>query len=219
MTSPVTNVVTMHIKIRPNRALLYRSTWVPKGSDNNTHGYSRQSYVGSLPLNAGALSPHLQSKLTPDEVAFVESKICAPARQRAEEELRSAEQRERDPGWRIEEALRLLAEAADRSAAHPVASATLQSLREAASRLQTKEASPVAAATIQADPLDDALSAIRAAAQAVASGRYGKAPAEGVRTTFPYRRWAQLLEAFQGDGEGSLLRVLQEQGYVKRRGR
>ena len=85
----------MHIKIRRNRALLYRSTWVPKGSDNNTHGYARQSYVGSLPLSAAAISPTLQSKLTPDEVAFVESKVCAPARQRAAEEQRAAPRRPR----------------------------------------------------------------------------------------------------------------------------
>jgi len=68
------------------------------------------------------------------------------------------------------------------------------------------------------DPLAEALSAVRAAAQAVVSGRYGNAPAKDVRGTRPYKLWAQLLDAVQGEGGGSLLRALQDKGYVKRRG-
>ncbi|WP_197032980.1 hypothetical protein [Thiomonas sp. FB-Cd] len=115
----------MHLKFRRNQALLYRSTWVPKGAQGNTHGYSRQSYLGSIPLTAAAIPDALQSKLTADELAFVESKICGPARQRAAEEQRAAELCERDPGWRIEEAQRLLGEAADRSAGQPICAAIL----------------------------------------------------------------------------------------------
>ena len=208
----------MHIKTRRNRALLYRSTWVPKNSAGNTHGYSRQSYVGGIPLTAAAISPNLQSKLTPAEVAFVESKICTPARQRATEEQHAAEERELDPRWRIEDALGLLGEAAERSAAQPVPAAILDRVQQAVSRLQVKGPRVTAVTTKLTDPLTDALTAIRAAAQAVSAGGYGKAPAEGVRTTRTYKLWSQLLDSVQGDTDGSLLRALQGSGFVKKRG-
>jgi hypothetical protein len=219
MTSPVTSTVAMHIKTRRNRALLYRSTWVPKATNGNTHGYTQQRYVGSISLTAAAIPACLQSKLTPEEVAFVESKICVPARQRAADEQRAAERRELDPGWRIEEALRLLGEAADRCAGQPVLATILDRVQQAVSRLQVKGPRVTAVTTNSVDPLAEALTAVRAAAQSVTAGHYGKAPAEGVRTTRTYKTWSQLLEAVQGENDGSLLRALQESGYVKRRGR
>lgn len=60
---------------------------------------------------------------------------------------------------------------------------------------------------------------IQEAARAVAAGRYGKAPAEQVRSTRPYRLWADLWAAVEGETEGSLLRALEDRGFVKRRGR
>ena len=78
------------------------------------------------------------------------------------------------------------------------------------------QAKPRAGSTT--DPLADTLSAVRAAAIAVGGVRYGKAPAKDVRGTRPYKLWAQLLDAVQGEGDGSLLRALQDEGYVKRRG-
>ena len=219
LTSPVSCPINMHIKIRRSYALLYRSTWVRKGSAGNTHGYTQQHYVGSIPLSAPAIPTELQSKLTTDEIAFVEAKICDPARQRAAEEQRAAEQRERDPGWRVEEAARLVREAADRSAAQPIDAALVERLQQAVGGLHAKGSAVTAVTTKSADPLAEALTAVRAAAQSVAAGHYGKAPAEGVRTTRTYKTWSQLLEAVQGENDGSLLRALQESGYVKRRGR
>ncbi|MDE3105450.1 MAG: hypothetical protein KGK08_09780 [Acidobacteriota bacterium] len=209
----------MHMKTRRGRALLYRSTWIPKGSAGNTHGYTQQRYVGSIPLTAAAISSSLHSKLTQEEIAFVESKVCTPARQRATEENRAAEQRELDPGWRIEEALGLLGEAEKRSAGQPVPAAILDRVQQAVSRLHAKGSAVTAVTTKSADPLAEALTAVRTAAQSVAAGHYGKAPAEGVRTTRTYKTWSQLLEAVQGENDSSLLRALQESGYVKRRGR
>ena len=52
----------MHIKKRGNRAMLYRSSWVAKGTDGNTHGYSKQQYLGSLDLKAEDLSAELQAR-------------------------------------------------------------------------------------------------------------------------------------------------------------
>ncbi|MBW4046422.1 MAG: hypothetical protein HIU89_00395 [Proteobacteria bacterium] len=65
----------------------------------------------------------------------------------------------------------------------------------------------------------DALSAVGSAAREVADDHYGKAPAEGVRTTRTYKLWADLFDAVEGETEGSLLRALQDRGFVKRRGR
>lgn len=208
----------MHIKQRRGRALLYRSTWVPKGAEGNTHGFTRQVYVGSIAQDAASVPAELRERLARDEDEFVEKTVCQPARERIAAQAREAEVRQRDPAWRVAEAQRLVEEAVERSAERPVTVTAVTRLREQLERLQVAgdQAKPRAGSTT--DPLAEALSAVRAAAQAVASGRYGKAPAKDVRGTRPYKLWAQLLEAVQGEGGGSLLRALQDRGYVKRRG-
>ena len=219
MASPVTIVITMHLKFRRGNALLYRSQWVPKGAIANTHGYSCQVYVGSIGLGAARIPEALLPKLSEDEHAFIDAKVCAPARDAAERQRREAEHRERDPGWRLEEATRLVDEAAERSVEQPVTAVTSERLMDAVARLRVTGNPPVAQSELTSDPLAEALAAARAATQAVASGRYGKSPAEGVRTTRAYKLWAQLFDAVQGEAEGSLLRNLQARGFVKRRGR
>ena len=54
----------MHKKTRGKTAYLYRSSWVPKGANNNPHGYAQQTFVGSLPVHACALPDELASRLT-----------------------------------------------------------------------------------------------------------------------------------------------------------
>ena len=208
----------MHIKQRRGRALLYRSEWVPRGVAGNSHGYTRQVYAGSIAQDATTIAADLRKRLTEEECDFVEDSICRPARERIAVQASEAELRERDPVWRVVEAVRLVEEAVERSVEQPLSAVTVTRLREKVERLQVAgdQAKPRAGSTT--DPLAEALSAIRSAAQAVASGRYGKAPAKDVRGTRPYKLWAQLLEAVQGEGGGSLLRALQEKGYVKRRG-
>ena len=211
----------MHLKFRRGSALLYRSVWVPKGADANTHGFSRQTYVGSLPVTTEAIPEALRGRLSDDECAFVDARICAPAKAAAERQRREAERRERDPGWRLEEAQRLANEAVERSAGMPVSAASLGALQEALARLKTDGSAPHAATAMSQvtdDPLQSALAAVQGAARAVAAGRYGKAPAEQVRSTRTYRLWADLWEATQGEGDASLLRALQARGFVKRRG-
>jgi hypothetical protein len=208
----------MHIKQRRGRALLYRSEWVPKGAQGNSHGYTKQLYIGSIAADATSLPAELRVRLTENESEFLERKVCRPARERIAELARETERRERDPSWRIVEALRLVEEAVERSAEQPAPAVTVTRLREELDRLRVAgdQAKPRAAPTT--DPLAEALSAVQGAAQAVAAGRYGKAPPDQVRTTRTYKHWAQLLEAVQGEGDGSLLRALQDKGYVKRRG-
>lgn len=212
----------MHIKTRRARALLYRSVWVPKGSNGNTHGFSRQHYVGSLPTSAESIPAALHDRLSDDECAFVDAKICAPAKEAAERQRMEDERRERDPGWRLEEAQRLVREAAERSGAVPVSAASLGTLHGALAGVKTDGFIPSAAMTngktAEDDPLQSALAAVQEAARAVAAGRYGKAPAELVRSTKTYRLWADFWEATQGEGDASLLRALQARGFVKRRG-
>ena len=74
----------MHIKFRSARAILYRSLWVPKGACGNTHGYSVQNYVGSLPLESIEVPTDLAALLSTEELAVVDSKVCGPARRAAE---------------------------------------------------------------------------------------------------------------------------------------
>ena len=208
----------MHIKQRRGRALLYRSTWVPKGVEGNSHGFTRQVYVVSIAADATEVPAELRERLTEDEVEFVEKTVCQPARERIADQAREAERRERDPAWRVDEASRLVEEAVERSVQQPVPAVTVTRLRETVEQLRVAGDQAKPRAGPPADPLAEALSAIRSAAQAVASGRYGKAPAKDVRGTRPYRLWAQVLDAVQGEGDGSLLRALQDKGYVKRRG-
>ena len=209
----------MHIKTRRGRALLYRSAWVPRGAGGNSHGYTRQVYVGSIAADATVVPVELRERLDKGEVEFVENRICRLARECAERQLQEANRRERDPAWRVAEAVRLVAEAAERSAEQPVAAVTVAAVRDAVGQLRVTGNLQVAQPATTSDPLADALAAVEGAAQAVAAGRYGKAPAEGVRNTRAYKLWAQLFDAVQGEAEGSLLRALQARGFVKRRGR
>jgi hypothetical protein len=208
----------MHIKTRRGRALLYRSTWVPRGAKGNTHGYTKQVYVGSIAGDATAVPVKLQERLATDEFDFIEDRICRPARDRIAELARETERKERDPVWRVAEAARLVDEAVEPSFEQPVTVAAVTRLREGVERLRVSGEQAKPRATQTTDPLAEALSAVRAAAQAVASGRYGKAPAEQVRTTRTYKLWAELFDLVQGESDSSLLRALQAKGYVKRRG-
>lgn len=208
----------MHIKQRRGRALLYRSAWVPKGADGNSHGFTRQVYVGSIAQDATAIPVELSGRLVGDELEFVEDRVCRPARERIAELAREAERRERDSAWRVAEATRLVEEAAERSGEQAVPAVTVTRLRETLERVRvaSDQAKPKTAPVT--DPLADALAAVRIAAQAVASGRYGRAPAEQVRTTQTYKLWAELFDLVQGESDSSLLRALQAKGFVKKRG-
>ena len=208
----------MHIKTRRGRALLYRSAWVPKGTEGNANGFTRQVYVASIALGTTAVPAELQARLSEKELEFIEDRVCQPARERIAEMARESERKERDPAWRIAEAVRLVEEAIERSAEQPVTATAVTRLRENVERLRAAGDQSKPKTTPVTDPLAEALSAVRAAAQAVAEGRYGNAPVKDVRGRRPYKLWAQILEAVQGEGGASLLRALQEKGYVKRRG-
>lgn len=222
----------MHIKHRGNRAMLYRSSWVPKGAAGNTHGYSTQNFVGSLPLDAENLPDELENKFSSVELRYLEYNIFLPARLAAQQKERAAELREADPIWRLDEAARLTLEAAERSERGVVPNARVSAVQAALGRVRTisqalsfvqptVQPTPATLVAAQArdDPLRDALAAIKAARDAVMAGRYGTAPAEGVRATYAYRKWAEIYEAIEGTGNDSLLRALQSKGFAKTRGK
>ncbi|WP_114969887.1 hypothetical protein [Rhodoferax ferrireducens] len=218
----------MHIKRRGTRALLYRSFWVPKGAAGNTHGYSTQTFVGSLSLDAETLPPDFASKFSEAEVSYLENKLFQPARLAAEQKRRAVEYRATDPMWRLDEAARLSLEAAVCSERAVVPNTKVAAIHAALAKVRTitpVQSGPKTVVTPalqiaesgRSDPLRDALIAIKAARDAVMAGRYGTAPAEGVRNTHPYKLWTDIFEAIEGSAGNSLMRALQAKGFVKTR--
>ena len=214
----------MHIKRRGTRAMLYRSNWVSKGSKGNTHGYSQQTFIGSLPVDGvtETLLADLASKLSADELDFIERKLLQPARLAAQQKRRAEELREADPLWRLSEAERLTMEAAQRSERAMVPNAKVAAVQTALAKVRTITQSPIHAPSTEqhrSDPLKDALAAIRAARDAVLAGRYGTAPVEGVRGTSVYKLWADIFETVGCSDGNSLMRALQVKGFAKTRGK
>ena len=214
----------MHIKKRGRRAMLYRSHWVPKGANGITHGYAVQTFAGSVPLGAESLPADLKDKFSSEEAEFLESKLFQPARVAAQQKRRAVELREADPVWRLEEAERLALEAAHRSERGLVPDAKVRAVQSALSAVRTiaqaqtqPRAQAMGAEQPKSDPLRDALTAIKTARDAVLAGRYGTAPAEGVRSTYPYKLWAEIFEAVGGSEGDTLMRALQGRGFAKTR--
>ena len=220
----------MHLKRRGMRAMLYRSSWVPKGSAGNTHGYSTQGFVGSISLDAESLPPELENKLSAVELEYLEAKVFRPARIATEQRSKEREHHAVDPIWRLEEAARLSAEAAALSERGAVPNLKVAAVQAAISKVRMIAPVPAVATPTahqpsahaesgRSDPLRDALAAIKTARDAVMAGRYGSAPAEGVRSTYAYKKWSEIFEAVEGTGGDSLLRALQAKGFAKTRGK
>lgn len=207
----------MHIKLRGARALLYRSHWVNKGAEGNTHGFSRQTFVGSMPLDATAVPDDVRARITSDELAFLHARLIAPAREAAEAARQAEEHKKRDPIWRLEEAARLVREAATLSTDAHVPQGRVKAIADTLTAVKVVGAA-ARAELPRTDPLADAVQALRAAARAVKEGRYGSAPEEGVRRSKVYADWIEITREVEG-GEDGLLRALQRGGWVKAKGR
>jgi hypothetical protein len=202
----------MHVKKRGNKALLYRSTWVPKGTEGNSHGFSRQVYVGSMPLLATEIPADTGAKLTPAEREFVERQVVRPAQHASARAQAEAQKRSCDPLWRLEEGLRLVREAAALSAHGAVPAARVRELQNVLSTIHVIGA---LARPAERDPLENAVEALRNAARAVGDGYYGPAPDEGVRKSPVYTRWLAISEQVDGSASDGLLRQLQARAWVK----
>ena len=207
----------MKINLRGRRAYLYRRRWVPAGPDV-PHAYPAEDYLGAIDSNAESIPPELLKVLTEAEQVQLREKVLLPAAQARA----AAAKREQDPLWRIAEASRLLSEAAHCSQSALVPGSSLTAARQALDNIRLIDNFPMRPSAPPPRPSDDklsdALAALKAAAEAVRNGEYGKAPVEGARSTRAYRLWSELYRAVEGD-ERSLLRALQEKGFVKwRRG-
>lgn len=209
----------MHIKRRGLRAMLYRSKWVAKNTRGNTHGFSEQTFVGSLSINAVSVPEPLKGRLTSAELDFIEQQILLPARLAEEQARRVDAARHRDPLWRLEEAQRLLEQVAALSHESSVPAARLRTLKEAVTSIQVHPRA-THAADQPTDPLRDAVSSLEAAAKAVAGGRYGRATPGSSRRSQVYENWQAIVKHVEGGtaGNESLLRALQAMGWVKSRG-
>lgn len=215
----------MQFKTRNHLVLLYRTEWVRKGTQGNTHGFSHAHYVGSLPRDAQDIPEPLAAVLTESERALVDKRVCAPAREAARQAQEHAHQQAIDPNWRLRQASALIAEAAPLCAAQDVLPDVLQALHAALRGLPAHPSPGQSAkgdtttATTAPDPLARAADAVVQAAKAVAAGHYGPPPKNNVRGTAVYQSWERLQQAMEGDDPGSLLRALQDAGYVKRKRR
>lgn len=209
----------MHTKKRNGRVMLYRSSYVRKGADGNTHGYSTQEFVGSLPAGSFEIPADLVAKLSPDEIEYVENKVVLPARRAAEqsrrleeEERRAREVRERDPRWRLEEALRLLTDAGRlvSEAGRGIDATKVHELGAALEKLSV-------AGKVRRDPLDAVVASITSATTAVKAGHYTSAPNGKFRDTPVHKSWLRIREAVDS-GDDSLLKALQAKGWAAVRG-
>lgn len=208
----------MHIKRRGSRAMLYRSHWIAKGAQGNTHGFSSQRFVGSLSLDAQALPEELAARLTPTELAFVEERVFQPARQAAEREQRLLTARARDPLWRVDEAIRLLKEACALATERHIPPGRVKELREVVAALPGVSQSDEPKRSAR-DPLSVAVTALQVAAEAVAEGQYGSPVPGTSRKSSVYQHWQSVTRHVEGGGSGvSLLKALQARGWVKTRG-
>ena len=203
----------MKINLRGRRAYLYRRRWVPAGPEV-PHAHPTEDYLGAIDTNAESIPPELLTVLTTAEQAQLQEKVLLPAIQARA----AAAKREQDPLWRIAEASRLLTEAAHCSQSALVPGSSLSAAKRALESIRLIDNMPTRPAAPPPRPADDklaeALGAIKAATEAVRNGAYGKAPVEGARSTRAYRLWTEVYRAVEGD-EHSLLRALQEKGFVK----
>lgn len=199
--------------------MFYRSSWVPKEMNGNTHGYTKQEYVGSLAMSSEVLPDALRCKLSVDEVEFVLAKVVDPARKAALMQGQLQASKQRDPVWRLDDALRLVKEASALSVCALVPDGRVDALRGELQKVKTVQGAS-ARPVLPSDPLTDALLALRRAASAVRDGRYGDAQRDGVRGSSTYQKWVQIYREIEGSaGPDSLLRALQARGFAKTKAR
>jgi hypothetical protein len=78
---------------------------------------TRQVYVGSIALAASTVIPgELDERRASEEATFLEDKVCRPAGVSSEKRPQEGERYERNPEWRVVEAVRLVEEAVERRA-------------------------------------------------------------------------------------------------------
>lgn len=205
-------------KLRNNRIALVESTYIRKGAVGNTHGYTEGVVICRLSASATSLPADIEQRLNEGQRRYLDEKLLLPNRQAEAKARAAAEAREKDPTWRLHEAARLISEARALCLHQAVNVSAISMVRDALNELAPSQPSSKASASQSVDPLTAAISAVRAAASAVAQNEYGQAPDVGVRESSVYRKWQELNTAVTGSDEASLQRSLQRAGWVKTRG-
>jgi len=217
-TGLTTTGAIMQVKRRGQRAILTESTYVRKGAEANSHGFTRQRQVCSVDVNATTIPAETDVLLTKEQRELLMSRVVVPAQRRAAQKRADDEARVSDPGWRLTEALTLVNDAGRLSLANAVQPKRVTELTEALRGVVVIGGSRTLSREPSEDPIDAALKAIRAAAKAVEGGHYGRAPSTGVRETKTYQRWQDVQRALTGEDGESLMRALQRMGFVKTKG-
>lgn len=205
-------------KLRNKRVALVESRYIRKGAAGNTHGYSEAVVICRLPASTTSLPTDVDQRLNEAQRRFLDVELLLPNR-RLEAEAKAAEEaKERDPTWRLVEAARLIAEARSLCQSQPVDTSVIRRVRDTLNELAPPDLPLNGLSDQPADPLKAAISAVQAAARAVALEYYGAAPETGARESSVYKRWQALNAAVTGPEGESLQRVLQRAGWVKKKG-
>lgn len=205
-------------KLRNNRIALVESRYVRKGAAGNTHGYSAAVTLCRLSSGATSLPSETAKKMTEDQLRYLEENLFKPNLRLEAEARAAAEARATDPGWRLKEAARLVAEVRELCVHKAVDITAISAVRCELDALQLPTPQERPAAPRAVDPLKAAIQAVNAATGAVAGGHYGEAPDVGVRESLVYRSWQALNDSLTGSAENSLQRALQRRGWVKTKG-
>lgn len=203
----------MSIILRRNKhtVRIMRQQYVRKGVQDNQHGYVRTIPLATISLSATEVPIDIAELLSPKERAHLEKSIIFPARNEAERQKQEQEARERDPGWRIHEAIDWLEQAAKRVQQRPVDRSLLARLHETVAELGP-------AVGQKADPLDAASASVRAAISAVEQGAYGRNQGPVRKDALPAKKWAEL-RGLLLESPTSLVAALQDAGWVVKRER
>ncbi|NYT62737.1 hypothetical protein H0A66_10475 [Alcaligenaceae bacterium] len=205
----------MSIIIRKNKhtARIMRQEYVRKGSEGNKYGFVRQVSLATISLSATEVPGDIAELLSTKELAHLEKSIIAPARRQAQRHKDEQEARERDPNWRVVEAIRWLQEAAPKTGNASMDRKLLAQLRDV-----VKHFGSVNDNLAEEDPLELATKSVRQAIDAVRSGLYGRHDGPVNKDTETSKRWAELRAAVV-DGKDSLMGALQDTGWVVKRER
>ncbi len=203
----------MSIIIRKNKhtARIMRQQYVRKGAQGNQHGYFRAIPLATISLSATEVPGDIAELLSTKERAHLEKSIIFPARNEAERKKQEQEARERDPGWRVAEAINFLQEAGRRAQLVSVDTRLLARLHETVAAL-----GPAVVEDI--DPFDAVSASVRTAISAVEKGAYGRNQGPVRKDAIAAKKWAEL-RALVLESPNSLVAALQDAGWVVKRDR
>lgn len=171
--------------------------------------------AGTLPIGAEGVPQAMQEEYsyTSEELEYLERRIFGPARAERNERERLAQEHERDPGWRVAAALRLLSDAVAVCREHGVGcdAEKIKTIRAELSILPEVDSAATTSDTSDrvAQLMSNAVSEIGLAAKIAREEGFPDS-LNGVRGAIG-KQWQELTKA-----HAALLPLLQKGGYVKK---